>query len=46
LEAEVVLAGAAQRLDHLLERQDQADVIGLAPQAPRDVGEQPGAPGA
>ena len=46
LQPAVDLAGAPERVDDLLEREDQPDVVGLAPQPPRDVGQQPGPPGA
>ena len=36
-----MLARASERLDDLLERQHERDVIGLAAQASPDVGEQP-----
>jgi hypothetical protein len=39
-----VLAGPAERLDDLLERQHERDVVGLAPQPPADVREQACAP--
>jgi hypothetical protein len=38
---EVGLADPAERLDDLLEREDQRDVVGLAPQPAADVGQQP-----
>ena len=40
------LAGAAERLDDLLEREDHADVVGLAAQARRQQRQGPAAPGA
>ena len=46
LQPEVLAADHAQRVDDLLEREDEPDVVGLAPQPAGDVGEQPRAPGA
>ena len=43
LQAEVRLARPAKGLDDLLEGEDQPDVVGLAPQPPGDLAEQPGA---
>src|ERR671917_564658 len=40
LEPERDLAGHAERLDDLVERQDQRDVVGLAPQPPAEVGQE------
>ena len=40
LQAEVVLAGPAERLHDLLEREHERDVVGLAAQAAADVREQ------
>ena len=44
LQPEVELADEAERLDDLVEREDEADVVGLAAQPPREVGEQPRPP--
>ena len=46
LQPEVVLAGAPERLHDLLERQHERDVVGLAPEPPADVREQPRPAGA
>ena len=44
LEPELDLADHAERLDDLVERQDQRDVVGLAAQPPAELGEQLRAP--
>ena len=46
MQPEVLAADDAERVDDLLEREDQRDVVGLAPQPPADVGQQPRAAGA
>ena len=46
LQAEAPLAPAAERLDHLVEGQDEVDVVGLAPQPRREARELVPAPGA
>jgi hypothetical protein len=43
LQAELHLADHAERLDDLVERQDQRDVVGLAPQPPAELRQQLGA---
>ena len=46
LEPAVLAPDHAEGVDDLLEREDQPDVVGLAPQPPADVGEQACAAGA
>ena len=45
LQSQRALAGPAERLDDLLERQDHGDVVGLAAQAGREQRQRPPAPG-
>jgi hypothetical protein len=41
LRAEPALAGAPERVDHLLEREDDVDIAGLAPQPAHDARHRP-----
>jgi hypothetical protein len=40
LQPELRLADHAERVDDLVEREDERDVVGLAPQAPAELGDQ------